>query len=90
MCAVCWAALWLRKIINNSADLIAFVSCAALIIEFLFACRVILRYYNPEKLQDRIDECAKSKTIEGKERNFLDYVVYEEVLSLARRIFGIA
>ena len=43
---------WDCWIMNNSADMIAFLSCAALIIGFLFACRVILIYYNPEKLQD--------------------------------------
>lgn len=39
---------WDCWIMNNSADMIAFLSCAALIIGFLFACRVILIYYNPE------------------------------------------
>lgn len=66
---------WDCWIMNNSADLIAFASCAALIIGFLFACRVILIYYNPEKLQDRIlYKYSKSKTEEDKERNFLDWV----------------
>ena len=66
---------WDCWIMNNSADLIALASCAALIVGFLRACRVILIYYNPEKLQDRIlDKYAKSKTPEDKERNFLDWV----------------
>ena len=66
---------WDCWIMNNSSDLIAFASCAALIVGFLRACRVILIYYNPEKLQDRIlDKYAKSKTPEDKERNFLDWV----------------
>ena len=66
---------WDCWIMYNSADLIAFVSCVALIVWFLLACRIILTYYNPEKLQDRIlDEYTKSKTTEDKERNFLDWV----------------
>ena len=66
---------WDCWIMNNSADIIAFLSCAALIIEFLFACRVILIYYNPEKLQDRIlDKYAEAKSAKDKERNFLDWV----------------
>ena len=66
---------WDCWIMNNSADLIALVSCAALIVWFLLACRIILIYYNPEKLQDRIlDEYAEAKSKEDKERNFLDWV----------------
>lgn len=66
---------WDCWIMNNSADLIAFMSCSALIIGFLFACRVILIYYNPEKLQDRIlDEYSKAKSTEDKERSFLDWI----------------
>ncbi len=66
---------WDCWIMNNSADLIAFVSCVALIVWFLLACRIILTYYNPEKLQDRIlDEYTKAKTNEDKERCFLDWV----------------
>ena len=66
---------WDCWIMNNSADLIAFITCAALIVGFLFACRVILIYYNPEKLQDRILEYyAKAKKADEKERNFLDWV----------------
>ena len=62
---------WDCWIMNNSADLIALVSCAALIVWFLLACRIILIYYNPEKLQDRIlDEYAKG--------NFEESVAYED------------
>lgn len=43
----CW-------LLNNSSNLIAQISCMALIVSFLRACSVIMLYYNPEKLQDRI------------------------------------
>lgn len=66
---------WDCWIMNNSADLIALISCAALIICFLCACRVILIYYNPEKLQDRIlTDYSKAQDSQDKERNFLDWV----------------
>ena len=75
---------WDCWIMNNSADLIAFVSCVALILGFLFACRVILIYYNPEKLQDRIlDKYAKTKSVDDKERDFLDWVDLTKCLMAA-------
>lgn len=66
---------WDFWIMNNSADLIALFSCATLIFYFLRACRVILIYYNPERLQDRILlDYSKVRSAQDKERNFLDWV----------------
>lgn len=66
---------WDYWLINNSADLLALLSCLALIGSFLFSCKVILSYYNPEKLQDRIlEKYDKAKTEKEKERAFLDWV----------------
>lgn len=64
----CW-------LLNNSADLIALISWVALIVCFLFSCKVILAYYNPEKLQDIIlASYGKAKTEMVKEQEFLDWV----------------
>ena len=64
----CW-------LMNNSADLIALFTCVALIACFLFSFRIILVYYNPEKLQDRIlDKYTIAKTAKDREQNFLDWV----------------
>lgn len=66
---------WDYWLINNSADLLALLSCFALIGSFLFSCKVILSYYNLEKLQDRIlEKYDKAKTEKEKERAFLDWV----------------
>ena len=64
----CW-------LMNNSADLLALSFCIALIVCFLFSCKVILAYYNPEKLQDRIlRKFNKAKRDKDKEGAFLDWV----------------
>lgn len=74
-------SLWDCWFMNNSADLVALVSCLALIVCFLCACRVILIYYNPDKLQDRIlDSYWKAKTDKKKERDFLDWVDLTRIL----------
>lgn len=66
---------WDCWLMNNSADLLALTSCIALIVCFLFSCKLILAYYNPEKLQDRIlEKYDKVKTEKEKERAFLDWV----------------
>ena len=66
---------WDCWLMNNSADLLALASCIALIVCFLFSCKVILAYYNPEKLQNRIlGRFNKAKTDKDKERAFLDWV----------------
>ena len=70
----CWT-------MNNSANLLALVSCIALIVSFLGACRVILIYYNPKKLQDRILTSFKTERNEvRKESDFLDWVDLTKVL----------
>ena len=73
--------------LNNSADLIAIISCITLIICFLWSCRIILIYYNPEKLQDRIlRQYAKAKTAGQKERHFTDWVdLTKTLLQMADR-----
>lgn len=64
----CW-------LMNNSADLLALTFCIALIVSFLSSCKVILTYYNPEKLQNRIlRKLNKAKTEKDKEHAFLDWV----------------
>ena len=66
---------WDCWLMNNSADLLALAYCIALIVCFLFSCKVILAYYSPEKLQDRIlEKYNKAKTEKEKERAFLDWV----------------
>lgn len=66
---------WDCWLMNNSADLLALTSCIALIVCFLFSCKLILAYYNPEKLQDRIlEKYDKAKTEKEKEHAFLDWV----------------
>lgn len=66
---------WDCWLMNNSADLLALTSCIALIVCFMFSCKLILVYYNPEKLQDRIlEKYDKAKTEKEKERAFLDWV----------------
>lgn len=72
---------------NNSADIIALASCIALIICFLWSCRIILIYYNPEKLQDRIlDKYTKAKKAGQKERHFTDWVdLTKTLLQMADR-----
>ena len=52
---------WDCWIMNHSADLLAILSCVALIICFIFACLIILRYYNPEKLQQNIIKAIEQK-----------------------------
>ena len=67
--------LWDCWLINNSADLIALSSCMSLIGCFLCACRIILIYYNPEKLQNRILKNFEEADLGiDKERIFLDWV----------------
>lgn len=55
---------WDCWIMNHSADLLAILSCVALMASFLFACLRILRYYNPERLQQDI-----IKAIENTEKD---------------------
>ena len=75
---------WDCWIMNNSANLLALVSCIALIVSFLFSCRVILIYYNPRKLQDRIlSSFEKSIKDVSKERDFLDWVDLTKILLAA-------
>lgn len=45
---------WDCWVLNNSAYLLAIISCIVLIVLFLCSCIIILAYYNPEKLQRRI------------------------------------
>lgn len=72
---------WDCWLMNNSADLLALISCVALIGCFLFSCKVILAYYNPERLQDRIlDHYNKTKTEKDKEQEFLDWIDLTKVL----------
>lgn len=70
----CW-------LLNNSAIIIALLSCFALIITLLLSCRIILVYYNPEKLQDRIlTSFKRAKSKESKECNFSDWLDLTKVL----------
>lgn len=72
---------WDCWLMNNSADLLALISCLALITCFLFSCRIILIYYNPEKLQDWIlFRYHKAKSEREEERDFLDWVDLTKVL----------
>ena len=73
----CW-------ILNNSANLLALVSCIALIVSFLCACRIILIYYNPKKLQDRIlSSFERAQNEVSKESDFLDWVDLTKVILAA-------
>lgn len=74
-------------LLNNSADIIALVSCVTLIISFLCSCRIVLIYYNPEKLQNRIlKSYSKAKSAEDKERHFTDWVdLTKTLLQMADR-----
>ena len=70
-----FSSLWDLWILNNSADVIAIICCCALIISFLLSCKIILLYYSPRRLQDRILNAFEgSVTYEDRERNFLDWV----------------
>lgn len=72
---------WDCWILNNSANLLALISCIALIVSFLCACRVILIYYNPKKLQDRIlSSFEKAQNEVSKESDFIDWVDLTKVL----------
>lgn len=72
---------WDCWILNNSANLLALVSCITLIVSFLCACRVILIYYNPTKLQDRIlSSFEKAQNEVSKESDFFDWVDLTKVL----------
>lgn len=70
----CW-------LLNNSANLIALFLCITLIVLFLFSCKAILDYYNPEKLQDKILEAFSiARTEKEREKHFLDWVDLTKVL----------
>lgn len=65
----CW-------LLNNSANLIALVCCLSLVASFLWSCSVVLDYYNPEKLQDKIIKAIKSSrnNESAHQRALLDFV----------------
>lgn len=74
-------SFWDYWLLNNSANLIAIILCIALITFFLLSCKVILCYYNPERLQDRILKAyAKAKSEDDREKHFLDWVDLTKVL----------
>ena len=85
----CW-------LLNNSANLIAALCCVILIITFLASCRIILIYYNPETLQDRIlAKYEQAKDNSEKERYFWDWVDLTKALlqssdkGLARKVYSV-
>lgn len=65
----CW-------LLNNSADLLALISCIVLIVSFLRSCVVLMNYYNQGKLQSEIiKEINKTKDNLPKHENaFRDFV----------------
>lgn len=75
---------WDCWIMINSANLLALAACIALIVSFFCACRVILIYYNPKKLQDRIlNSFEKAQNEVRKESDFSDWVDLTKVLLAA-------
>lgn len=68
---------WDCWLMNHSADLLALLSCVFLIGFFLGTCFIILIYYNPEKLQNKIiGSITKAKNNPSKKetalRDFVD------------------
>lgn len=68
-----WVDCW---IINNSANLIALIFSSALVITFLWSCVVIMDYYNPEILQNRIIQALNKARGDEKKHleSLLDFV----------------